>query len=59
MIEGLEAEATWTPGGTADWEFRAAAAWARGRDLARDQPLNSVAPGKLVLGCLLYTSRCV
>ena len=50
VIEGLEAEATWTPGGTADWEFRAAAAWARGRDLARDQPLNSVAPGKLVLG---------
>jgi hemoglobin/transferrin/lactoferrin receptor protein len=50
VIEGLEAEATWTPGGTADWEFRAAAAWARGRDLARDQPLDSVAPGKLVLG---------
>ncbi len=49
-IEGIEAEATWTPAAAIDWEFRAAASWARGRDLARDAPLNSVAPGKLVLG---------
>lgn len=49
-IEGLEAEAQWTPDANGDWQLRAAAAWARGRDLARDQPLNSVAPGKLVLG---------
>ncbi|MFZ5635982.1 MAG: TonB-dependent hemoglobin/transferrin/lactoferrin family receptor [Pseudomonadota bacterium] len=49
-IEGIEAEAAWTPAAATDWEFRAAASWARGRDLARDAPLNSVAPGKLVLG---------
>jgi hemoglobin/transferrin/lactoferrin receptor protein len=49
-IEGIEAEAVWTPGITTDWEMRAAASWARGRDLARDAPLNSVAPAKLVLG---------
>lgn len=49
VIEGLEAETTWTPSG-GDWQFRAAAAWARGRDLARDRPLNSVAPSRLVLG---------
>lgn len=49
-IEGVEAEAAWTPAEATDWEFRAAASWARGRDLARAAPLNSVAPGKLVLG---------
>lgn len=49
-IEGIEGEWQWTPAFSSDWEFRAAAAWARGRDLARDQPLNSVAPARLVLG---------
>ena len=39
-----------TPAQAPDGEFRATAAWAQGRDLARDKPLNSVAPGKLVLG---------
>lgn len=49
-IEGIEADWRWTPAAQVDWEFRAAVAWARGRDLARDQPLNSVAPAQLVLG---------
>lgn len=49
-IEGIEGEWQWTPAFSSDWEFRAAAAWARGRDLARDQPLNSVAPARIVLG---------
>lgn len=49
-IEGIEADLAWTPAQAPDWEFRATAAWAQGRDLARDKPLNSVAPGKLVLG---------
>ncbi|MBP6749021.1 MAG: TonB-dependent hemoglobin/transferrin/lactoferrin family receptor [Xanthomonadaceae bacterium] len=49
-IEGIEAEASWTPALAPSWEFRAAGAWARGRDLARDAPLNSVAPAKAVLG---------
>lgn len=49
-IEGIEGEWQWTPAFGTDWEFRAAAAWARGRDLARDRPLNSVAPARIVLG---------
>jgi hemoglobin/transferrin/lactoferrin receptor protein len=49
-IEGIEAETAWTPAAAPSLEFRGALAWARGRDLARDRPLNSVAPAKLVLG---------
>jgi hemoglobin/transferrin/lactoferrin receptor protein len=49
-IEGIEAETSWTPAAMPSVEFRGALAWARGRDLARDRPLNSVAPAKLVLG---------
>ncbi len=49
-IEGIEAEAAWMPAATPSLEFRGALAWARGRDLARERPLNSVAPAKLVLG---------
>jgi hemoglobin/transferrin/lactoferrin receptor protein len=49
-IEGIEGEWQWTPAFSSDWEFRAAAAWARGRDRARDRPLNSVAPARVVLG---------
>ncbi|TXI50920.1 MAG: TonB-dependent hemoglobin/transferrin/lactoferrin family receptor [Lysobacter sp.] len=49
-IEGVEAEAAWTPALAPSWEFRVAGAWARGRDLVRDAPLNSVAPAKAVFG---------
>ena len=49
-IHGAEASLSYSPGASSDWAVRAAAAWAHGRDQARDQPLNSVAPARLVLG---------
>ena len=49
-IHGVEASLTWLPSLSGDWALRASGAWARGRDSERDQPLNSVAPAKLVLG---------
>ena len=49
-IHGAEASLAFTPDASGDWALRASAAWARGRDEARDRPLNSVAPAKLVLG---------
>ncbi len=49
-IHGAEASVAFTPDASGDWALRASAAWARGRDNARDMPLNSVAPAKLVLG---------
>lgn len=52
-IRGVELEARWyldawlpaTPG----WYMDLAAAWSRGDDTARDQPLNSVPPGRASL----------
>lgn len=49
-IHGVEASLSYSPGASSDWALRAAAAWAHGRDQERNQPLNSVAPAKLVLG---------
>ena len=49
-IHGAEASVAFTPDASGDWALRASAAWARGRDDARDVPLNSVAPAKLVVG---------
>lgn len=49
-IHGAEASVAFTPDASGDWALRASAAWARGHDNARDVPLNSVAPAKLVLG---------
>lgn len=49
-IRGLEGQLDWVPDIRGEWRLSASAAWARGRDEARDRPLNSVAPAKLVLG---------
>jgi hemoglobin/transferrin/lactoferrin receptor protein len=49
-IRGIEAQLDCVPDIRGEWRISASAAWARGRDEARDRPLNSVAPGKLVLG---------
>lgn len=49
-IHGLEGSMQWVPDAAGDWRLSGSAAWARGRDTARDRPLNSVAPAKLVLG---------
>lgn len=51
-IQGLEASAEFSPDAQSPWSLRAAAAWAQGRDSSRDAPLNSVAPGKLIVGAL-------
>jgi hemoglobin/transferrin/lactoferrin receptor protein len=46
----LRAEASaWSPR-LAGWTGRLAAAWTRGEDRVRDQPLNSIDPPRLVLG---------
>lgn len=49
-IRGIETQLDWVPDMRGEWRLSASAAWARGRDEARDRPLNSVAPGKVVLG---------
>lgn len=49
-IHGVEASMQWVPDAAGDWRLSGSAAWARGRDTARDRPLNSVAPARLVLG---------
>lgn len=49
-IEGIEAQFEWTPGPDSDWALQGSLAWSQGRDLDRDEPLETVAPGKLVLG---------
>ena len=49
-IHGLEGSLEWVPDVAGNWRLSGSAAWARGRDTARDRPLNSVAPAKLVLG---------
>lgn len=59
-IRGIEAEAgidfgAWR-GSLDGWRLRAAAAWSRGDDTARDVPLNSIDPASLVLG-LGYDAR--
>ncbi len=36
--------------GGGDWSLRSALAWARGKDTARDLPLNTVQPARMVLG---------
>jgi len=52
-IYGTELAATVRAGGLTSrlegWTARLAAAWARGEDLERDEPLNSVDPGSAVL----------
>lgn len=47
-IEGIEVEGQHRLGER--WTLRGAASWARGDDLSRDQPLNSVDPARLALG---------
>lgn len=49
-IEGIEAQFQWTPDSASDWTLQGSLAWSQGRDLVRDEPLSSVAPGRLVLG---------
>lgn len=49
-IHGVETSMQWVPDAAGNWRLSGSAAWARGRDTARDRPLNSVAPAKLVLG---------
>ncbi len=53
-IRGVEADLLWRlpfgsagPGG---WHLRGALAWSQGDDLRRDQPLNSIEPGRIALG---------
>lgn len=54
-IRGIEGDLLWhlpwtdpaQPGG---WQLRGAMAWARGDDIRRDQPLNSVDPPRATLG---------
>ena len=54
-IRGVEGDLLWhlpwtdpaQPGG---WQLRGAMAWARGDDIRRDQPLNSVDPPRATLG---------
>ncbi|MGI9246262.1 MAG: TonB-dependent hemoglobin/transferrin/lactoferrin family receptor [Steroidobacteraceae bacterium] len=53
-IDGIEASLRWD-GAAFDprfdgWSARFAASWTRGRDLVRDQPLNSIEPPRAVLG---------
>ncbi|MCB1578572.1 MAG: TonB-dependent receptor, partial [Xanthomonadales bacterium] len=49
-IYGVEADVRWTPGAWREaWQgifIEARANWLRGTDTQRDQPLNSVAPGR-------------
>ena len=59
-IEGVEFSSladlgTWSPA-LEGWSTRLAASWTRGRDLERDQPLNSVDPPRAVVG-LRYDAR--
>jgi len=36
--------------GFGNWQLRGALAWSQGDDLRRDQPLNSIEPGRIALG---------
>ncbi len=54
LIRGVEADLLWhldtLSAGLTGWSLRGAAAWSRGDDLRREQPLNGIEPPRATLG---------